>query len=143
MKRLLLALLVSASGLTGCLQPTDTEAVSISLAGRWQYSAREGAVSGRTLTGSMLISEPSAGRGFVGSIEATSTGSDGDIRSLAANLSGAATNSDNVDFDVYFESVPRRHVGRLEGDVLSGTWLRLSDAGIAESGTFTARRVAQ
>jgi hypothetical protein len=35
--RLLLALAVSS--LAACLQPTDTGVSSVSLAGRWQYSA--------------------------------------------------------------------------------------------------------
>ncbi|MEO8335285.1 MAG: hypothetical protein ABI664_09940 [bacterium] len=45
-----------------------------------------------------------------------------------------------IDFDVFLELQPRRHVAQLAGDSLIGTWVRLSDQGIAASGTVQARR---
>jgi len=144
--RLLLArlfLAASVSSLAACLQPTDTGASSVSLDGRWQYSAVETGASGGTMNGTLVIGQHS-GASFQGSLEVTSTSAEtGEIRSLAGSLSGSAAAIDAIDFDVFLELTPRRHVAQLVGDTLSGTWVRLSDQGISASGTFSARRLRQ
>lgn len=125
----------------GCLQPTDTGVSSVSLAGRWQYSATQAGASMNTLNGTLLISQQS-GASFQGSLSVSSTNTEtGETRSIAGTLSGSAPTVGAIDFDVSLEQLPRRHVGQLVGETLSGTWLQLSEQGVAASGTFRAQRV--
>jgi hypothetical protein len=127
----------------GCLQPTDAGIASVSVAGRWQYSATEAGVSPRTLNGTLVISQQS-GASFQGTLSVSSTSTEsGETQSLAGTVSGSAPKAGAIDFDVSFEQLPRRHVGQLVGETLTGTWLRLSEQGVAATGTFTARRLTE
>lgn len=129
--------------LAACLQPTDTGSASVSVAGRWRYSAVQTGASGGTMSGTLVIGHQS-GPGFQGSLEAISTSAEtGEIRSVAGTVSGSATAVGAIDFDVFLEQVPRRHVAQLAGNTLSGTWLRLSESGVSASGTFAAHRISQ
>jgi hypothetical protein len=136
-----LLLLLALLPLAGCLQPTDTGLSSVSLAGRWQYSAVQTGASGGTATGTLVIGEQS-GVSFQGSLDVTSTSTEtGDVRSIVGTVSGSAPSNGAIDFDVFLEQQPRRHVGQLVGETISGTWLRLAGDGSSASGTFTAHRV--
>ena len=136
-------LALSLIPLAACLQPTDTGVASVSLAGRWQYSAVQSGVSGGTMTGTLVIGQLS-GSSFHGSLEVTSTSAEtGEIRNIAGTLSGSTTALGAIDFDVFLEQLPRRHVAQLTGNTLSGTWLRLSEGGVSASGTFSAHRLSQ
>lgn len=127
--------------LIGCLQPTDTGVSSVSLAGHWQYSATEAGASARTLNGTLVISQQS-GASFQGTLSVSSTNTEtGETQSLAGTVSGSAPKAGAIDFDVSLEQLPRRHVGQLVGETLTGTWLRLSEQGVAATGTFSARRL--
>lgn len=129
--------------LAGCLQPTDTGISSVSLTGRWQYSAVQTGASGGTANGTLVIGEQS-GASFQGSLEITSTSAEtGEIRSSAGTVSGSAPAIGAIDFDVFLEQQPRRHVGQLVGETISGTWLRLSGDGVSVSGTFSAHRLSR
>jgi len=139
---LLLALAVSSVA-AACLQPTATGVTSVSLAGRWQYSATQIGAGAETMNGILVIGEQ-AGARFQGSIEVTSTNSEtGEIRTLAGTVSGSAPTPEAIDFDIILEQTPRRHVANLTGDALSGTWVRLSETGISASGRFSAHRLPQ
>ncbi len=139
--RLLLA--VAVSSLAACLQPTDTGVSSVSVAGRWQYSAVQTGASGATMNGTLVIGQQS-GAGFQGSLEVTSTNAEtGETRSVAGTVSGSAPAAGAIDFDVFLEPMPRRHVAQLVGDTISGTWVRLSVDGVSASGTFSAHRLRQ
>ena len=125
-----------------CLQPTDTGSASVSVAGRWQYSAVQTGASGGTMSG-MLVIEQKSGPAFQGSLELTSTSAEtGETRSIAGTVSGSAGAVGAIDFDAFLEHMPRRHVAQLTGNTLSGTWLRLSESSVPASGTFTAHRVS-
>ena len=129
--------------LTACLQPTDTGLSSVSLAGRWQYSALQTGASGGSMNGTLVIAQQS-GANFQGSLDVTSTDAGtGEIRSVAGTVSGSAPSVGTLDFDVFLEQQPRRHVAQLAGDTMSGTWVRLSEGGVSASGTFSARRLGQ
>jgi hypothetical protein len=133
--------LMALVSIAGCLQPTDTAGTSVPLTGRWQYSARQNDAAGATLIGTLVIAQQS-GASFQGSLDVTSTnGATGEVRSIAGTVSGAAPTGGAIDFDAFLETTARRHVARLVGDTLSGTWLRLGDQGVSASGTFTARRI--
>jgi hypothetical protein len=89
----------------------------------------------------LVIAEQS-GASFQGSLEVTSTiAATGEVRSIAGTVSGSAPADGTIDFDVFLEQQPRRHVGQLVGETISGTWLRLSGQGASASGTFTAHRI--
>jgi len=138
-RRLFLALTLLP--LSGCLQPTDTGVSSVSLAGRWQYSAVQTGASGGTANGTLVIGQQS-GASFQGSLDVTSTNAQtGEVRSIAGTVSGSAPANGAIDFDVFLEQQPRRHVGQLVGQTISGTWLRLAQDGTSASGTFTAHRL--
>jgi hypothetical protein len=129
--------------LGACLQPTVTGAASVSLAGRWQYSAVQSGASGGTMNGTLVIGEQS-GASFHGSLEITLTSAEtGEIRSIAGTVSGSSPATGAVDFDVFLEQQPRRHVAQLTGNTLTGTWLRLSEGGVPASGTFSAHRITK
>jgi hypothetical protein len=133
--------IVALISISGCLQPTDVAGSAVSLAGRWQYSAVQNDAAGATLRGTLVIAQQS-GASFQGSLDVTSTSNaTGEVRSIAGTVSGAALTGGAIDFDAFLETAPRRHVAKLVGDTLSGTWLRLSDQGVSASGTFTARRI--
>jgi hypothetical protein len=128
--------------LTACLQPTDAGIASVSLSGRWQYSAVQTGASGGTASGTLVIGQQS-GASFQGSLDVTSRSAEtGEVRSIAGTVSGSAPASGAIDFDVFLEQQPRRHVGQLVGETISGTWLRLSPDGTSASGTFSARRLS-
>jgi hypothetical protein len=134
-------LLAALLSLSACLKPTDTGVGAVSLAGRWQYSAIQNDATGGTLRGTLVIAQQS-GASFQGSLDVTETsGATGEVRSIAGTVSGAAPTGGTIDFDAFLETAPRRHVARLVGDTLSGTWLRLSNQGVSASGTFIARRI--
>jgi hypothetical protein len=115
----------------------------VSLAGRWQYSAVQTGASGGTMNGTLVIGDQS-GAGFQGSLEVTSTSAQtGEIQTLAGTVSGSAPAGGPIDFDVFLEELPRRHVAQLAGQTLTGTWLRPSAGGTAASGTFSAHRLTQ
>jgi hypothetical protein len=141
LRRLLLPLTLLS--LAACLQPTDTEISSVSLTGRWQYSAVQTGVSGGTMNGTLVIGQQS-GASFQGSLAVTSTSAEtGEIRSLAGTVSGSAPALEAIDFDVFLEQLPRRHVAKLSGSTLSGTWVKPFDGGVSASGTFSANRISQ
>jgi hypothetical protein len=99
--------------------------------------------SGGTLNGTLVIGQQS-GASFQGSLEVTSTSAEtGEVQSFAGTVSGSAPTVGAIDFDVFLEPLPRRHVARLVGDTLSGTWVRLSGQGVVASGTFFAHRLRQ
>jgi hypothetical protein len=138
MKRLVLMLTTLL--LAGCLQPADPVGSSIPVAGQWRYVAQQGGTSETTISGTMTI-EQGQTSGFQGSLDAVVvTTATGESRNVAATLSGTAS-SDAVDFDLFLEQQPRRHVARLVGNVLNGTWIRLSADGTTTSGSFTATRL--
>jgi hypothetical protein len=45
-----------------------------------------------------------------------------------------------VDFDATLEATPRRHVGEIKGDTITGTWVGDGSGGAMSSGTFRVER---
>jgi len=137
-----LVVLSAVSLLTACLQPTDTQVDSVSLAGRWQYTAQQNGTTITMLAGTMIIEQHAGAAGFQGYLNVVSTSAEtGEGRSVAGTLSGSAASANAVDFDVFLEPVARRHVAHLAGDMLTGTWVRVADDGLSASGSFSAKRI--
>jgi hypothetical protein len=55
-------------------------------------------------------------------------------------VSGSEQSSNVIDFDADVESAPRRHVGQIVADTITGTWVGSSSDGTVSSGTFRAER---
>jgi hypothetical protein len=62
------------------------------------------------------------------------------MRSLNGLVSGSASGTNVIDFDADLETTPRRHVGTIVADTITGTWVGSSSDGTVSSGTFRIER---
>jgi hypothetical protein len=125
---------------TGCLQSTDPQPVTIPMTGTWRYTGTQTGAIRETLVGTLVIGRQS-GSAFQGSLDIVGTNQlTGEQRTLNGTLSGVVPSADAVDFDASVELTPRRHVGRLLGDTITGTWVGTSSGGETVSGIFRAER---
>lgn len=140
----LTALLIVASGLTSaCLQSTAPQLSQLGLIGSWNYSGVQFGPVRETLTGKLTISGESAAS-FQGQLELVGLNEQtGQTRALNGQVSGSEIGVDVIDFDANLEASPRRHVGNITGDVITGTWVGSSSDGTMSSGTFRIERVTQ
>ena len=93
-----------------------------------------------TLSGTLDISSES-GTSFQGRLDVVSTNSQtGQMTALNGLVSGAESDGNVIDFDASLESTPRRHVGQLVADTISGTWVGSTSGGTTPSGTFRVER---
>jgi hypothetical protein len=62
-------------------------------------------------------------------------------RNLNGSVSGSESGTDVIDFDANLaqETTPRRHVGQIVADTITGTWVSSADGPMA-SGTFRVER---
>jgi hypothetical protein len=62
-------------------------------------------------------------------------------RTLSGSVSGSESGTDVIDFDANLavETIPRRHVGQIVADTITGTWVSSAD-GAMSSGTFRVER---
>jgi hypothetical protein len=72
-------------------------------------------------------------------LEVQETDAVGVQRSRAGAATGRALATPSVDFDALLSATPRRHVARIVGDAMEGTWVE-SSAGSVITGTFRAVR---
>jgi len=75
-------------------------------------------------------------------LDANEPDSHGQTYRLAAVIGGHTIDESLVEFDLVVNPTnTRRHSGVVSGDSLIGTWVQLSDVGVAASGTFRAMRI--
>jgi hypothetical protein len=111
------------------------------MGGSWHYAGAQTGAVRENLTGTLVIGRQS-GSAFQGSVEIIATNTlTGETRALHGTLSGSVPSADAVDFDASVELMPRRHVGRLVGDTITGTWVGTSSEGGTVSGIFRAERI--
>jgi hypothetical protein len=125
---------------TSCLNaPTDTTPATVIVRGSWNYvSVQTG--NAASANGTLTLSQDSTVR-FTGTLDANEQNTNGQIRHIAAVISGRTIDQSLIEFDVVIDAATtRRHSGAVKGDSLTGSWVQVSDAGIAASGTFRARR---
>jgi hypothetical protein len=134
-------LAVSASALLcGCLKSTEPQPSLLQLNGSWNYTGVQTSPTQETLTGTLTISRES-GTSFQGRLDLVGVNSQtGQSRVLGGLVSGAESSNDVVDFDADVETAPRRHVGQIVADTITGTWVGASADGIMSSGTFRVER---
>jgi hypothetical protein len=93
-----------------------------------------------TLSGTLTISRES-GASFQGRLDLVGLNpQSGQTRVLGGLVSGSESATNVVDFDADLESSPRRHVGQIVADTITGTWIGSSPDGTMSSGTFRVER---
>jgi hypothetical protein len=128
---------MATSGLlSACLRSTEPQPSSLALNGSWSYAGVQTGPVRETLSGTLVISRES-GTSFQGRVDLVGVnGLTGMSRPLSGLVSGSASGVDVIDFDADIESTPRRHVGTIVGDTITGTWIGSSSDGTVSSGTF-------
>ena len=141
LRGVLSAVIFSASALlSACLRSTEAQPSLLQLAGSWSYSGEQTSPVREILTGTLDISSES-GMSFQGRLDIVGVNSQtNQSRALGGLVSGTEQASNVIDFDADVESNPRRHVGQLVADTITGTWVGASPNGVMSSGTFRAER---
>jgi hypothetical protein len=140
--RVSLRVLVLASGvaLSACLRSTEPQPSLLQLGGSWSYTGIQTGPVRESLSGTLTISGES-GTSFQGRLDLVGVNSQtGQSRVLGGLVSGSESSSSVVDFDANVESTPRRHVGQMVADTITGTWIGASPDGTMSSGTFRVER---
>ncbi len=135
--------LVGATLVSGCLKSTEPQPSTLQLNGSWNYTGVQTGPVRETLSGTLTVSRES-GSSFQGRLDLVAMNSQtGQSRVLGGLVSGSESGSDVIDFDADVESNPRRHVGQIVADTISGTWIGSASDGSMTSGTFRVERVTQ
>jgi hypothetical protein len=125
--------------IAGCKTPVDCSGLPpVRVLGAWSYSATQSSPTTANLAGALEITGQ-CGSTLSGTLDVTETDAQGSRRRMGT-VSGLAVDSVTVDFDVFLATVGRRHLGRIAGDSIRGTWIEPGDVGTA-SGSFVAVRV--
>jgi hypothetical protein len=130
-----------ASGLlSACLKSTAPQDSILRLNGTWSYTGVQTGPVQETLSGTLTISRES-GASFQGRLDLVGLNpQSGQTRVLGGLVSGSESATYVVDFDADLESSPRRHVGQIVADTITGTWIGSSPDGTMSSGTFRVER---
>ena len=131
--------LVGVLFLSACLKSTEPQPSLLQLNGSWNYTGIQTVPVRETLTGTLIISRES-GTSFQGQLNLVGTNSQTQQqRILTGSVSGSESGTDVIDFDANLEATPRRHVGQIVADTITGTWVSSADGAMA-SGTFRVER---
>ena len=136
------ATLVGVSLISACLRSTGPQPSLIQLAGTWNYTGVQTSPLRETLTGTLKILTES-GTSFQGRVDLVGVNQAGQTRPLGGLVSGVEQSTNVVDFDASVETTPRRHVGQIVADTISGTWIGSAPDGTVSSGTFRVERVTR
>jgi hypothetical protein len=132
--------LTSCVLLPACLKSTEPQPSLLSLNGSWSYTGVQTSPVQETLTGTLTISRES-GTSFQGRLDLVGVNSQtGQNRVLGGLVSGSASDTDVIDFDANLEATPRRHVGQIVADTMTGAWVGAAADGSMASGTFRVER---
>jgi hypothetical protein len=135
-----ISVLVFAFSLAACGGSTDPGRAGVPVLGSWSYSGQQVAPGAASLAGSIAFSTQT-GAQIGGSLDFLETDARGQSRRIAGPFSGRTVDSTTLDFEVVLGALSRRHVGRVKGDSLTGTWVESSGDGIpSASGTFRSAR---
>jgi len=132
--------LACATLLSACLKSTEPQPSLLQLSGTWNYTGVQTVPVRETLSGTLTISRES-GTSFQGQLNLVGVNSQTQQqRLLSGVVSGAESGTDVIDFDANLEATPRRHVGQIVADTITGTWVGSSSDGTMSSGTFRVER---
>ena len=119
--------------LSGCLKSTEPQPSLLQLSGSWTYTGVQTSPIQETLSGTLTISLES-GTSFQGRLDLVGMNPQtGQSRVLGGLVSGAESSNNVVDFDADLEASPRRHVGQMVADTITGTWVGSSTNGTMSS----------
>lgn len=129
-----------AAQLACAIATTDSTPALVNVAGTWTYTgSRSG--PGVATSGTLVLTQDRTVR-FNGTLDASEQDIDGAVHRIVGVVSGRTIDVATVDFDVIVDpTLTRHHTGVVRGDSLAGTWVELTDRGVAGSGSFRARRV--
>ena len=132
--------LICVLATSACLKSTEPQPSLLQLNGTWSYAGVQTSPTRENLSGTLTISRES-GTSFQGRLQVTATNAQtGQSVLLDGLVSGAESGSNVIDFDADLEATPRRHVGQIVADTISGTWVGSSSNGAVSSGTFRVER---
>jgi hypothetical protein len=131
----MVALLFGAFGTTACIDTATDASTVADVRGSWRYVASQQAPAVQ-LNGT-LIFEEQEGDLVSGRANWEERSAQGMIQSVAGAITGRVIELADVDFDIRVGTDVRRHVARLTGDTLRGTWVLI---GGGRAGEFTAIR---
>jgi hypothetical protein len=126
---------------SACLQSTGPQPSLIQLAGSWNYTGIQTSPVRETLSGTLDIQSES-GTSFQGRVDLVGVNQAGQNRILGGLVSGSEQ-SNVIDFEASVETTPRRHVGQIVADTISGIWVGSGPDGTTSSGTFRVERVTR
>ena len=137
-RRVVLALgcLIATSA---CLKSTEPQPSMLQLNGTWSYTGVQTSPVRENLSGTLTISRES-GTSFQGRLDVISTNTQTGQSTVLGGLVSGAESSDVIDFDADLETAPRRHVGQIVADTITGTWVGSTTNGTMSSGTFRVER---
>jgi hypothetical protein len=127
--------------LPACLKSTEPQPSLIQLNGSWNYTGIQTVPVPEALSGTLTITRES-GTSFQGQLNLVGVNSQTqEQRLLNGAVSGSESGADLIDFDadLLVETTPRRHVGQIVADTITGTWVS-SSGGTMASGTFRVER---
>lgn len=134
-------LIATSASLSACLQSTAPMPSVLQLNGSWNYTGVQTAPVRENLTGTLTISRES-GTSFQGELALVGVNAQTGLnRTFSGLVSGSAPGSNVIDFDASVETTPRRHVGLILADTITGTWVGSAPDGTMSSGTFRVERV--
>ncbi|HEY6089049.1 MAG TPA: hypothetical protein VD771_04585 [Gemmatimonadaceae bacterium] len=140
---LAVVLLASGALTSGCLRSTAPQPSQLALTGTWNYAGVQTGPVRENLSGTLTISSES-GTSFQGRLDVVGVNAQtGQSRVLGGVVSGSESSSNVIDFDAQLETSPRRHVGNIVADTITGTWVGSSSDGSMTSGTFRIERVTR
>ncbi len=129
--------------LSACLQSTAPLPSVLQLNGSWTYTGVQTAPVRENLTGTLTISRES-GTSFQGDLALVGVNAQTNMtRTFGGVVSGSAPGANVIDFDANVETPPRRHVGQIVADTITGTWVRTAPDGTTSSGTFRVERITR
>ena len=132
--------LICVLATSACLKSTEPQPSLLQLNGTWTYTGVQTSPTRENLSGTLTISRES-GTSFQGRLQVTATNAQtGQSVLLDGLVSGAESGNNVIDFDADLEATPRRHVGQIVADTVSGTWVGSSSNGAVSSGTFRVER---
>ena len=131
------ALLILAM-LAACDSPVDNGVTGVDMRGVWSYSGIQESPA-LTVVGTLHV-EQQNGREFSGTAAFSETDVQGTQTNRTGQLSGRVVGMEAVDFDIFVDESPRRHVAAIRGDSMYGIWAR---TGIVPpvTGSYSSKKI--
>ena len=125
---------------SACLKSTEPQPSLLQLSGHWVYTGEQTSPVREIFTGTLDITRES-GTSFNGQMSFIARNTQTQVeRVLSGFISGTESGSDVIDFDAALQSGPRRHIGQIVADTITGNWVGSTAESPIPSGTFRIER---